>query len=118
MSQHELCGELDLVTDGKKLMLCLGDQTLILDSFFVTSANVEIETQPIGYCSPDKDFSVVGPKSVRISIELMGGKVDVTDEKQLDYKFAMDMTVRELLQAVNKKLKKRKGKRDGKEKAG
>ncbi len=105
MSKHSFKDEFSLVSDGKRMILHFGTQTFILDDFFITGMTLNVDVDK--YFINESEF-VEGLKSTSLSIDLVGGEVCVTDEEQLDYKFAMDMTIRELLETVNKKLEKRK----------
>ena len=114
MPSCEFGNELNLVSDGKRLLLRLGEKTIVIHNFLVTSANVNVSLDNHSF----GEIVVQGLKETHITIEMVGGEVCLTDENQLDYKFAMGMTVRELLQTVNEKLNKRKDNDDGKEKEG
>lgn len=84
--------EFNLVSDGNRMVLQFGDQTFMFDDFFIVNAAFGCETH--------------GP--LRLSLELVGSSINSGDNSELDYKFAMDMTMRELLTAIRKKLTKRK----------
>ena len=97
-----------IVSDGKKIFISLdGENTIMLENFFVTSFSIDLGCEPnyIDDASIWNGFRQSG--EVHLTLDLVGSKALFTEAEDLDYKFAMDMTVRQLLEAVSDKLKQR-----------
>ena len=80
------------ISDGQKMLLFLNrDTPLVLDDYFITN---------VGY-------SYLINEGCNIDITLRCSHPVMGQVNLLDYKFAVNMTVRELLESVGNKIKSR-----------
>ena len=87
-----------IVSDGKQILVkldSLDGAGLMADITMVTSWNMDVSV------------GAFEPRSAALTIEMICSNVSYTEGVDLDFSFADNMSVRELLEMVNKKLKAR-----------
>ena len=92
-----------IICDGSKLFLFRGDdEPIIINDVFLESCNINTNTSIV--CL-GRESMAGQSQGIEVDLSLRGKSATIGGDMPLDYKFAMDMSVRDLLKLINRKVK-------------
>lgn len=103
-----------ILSDGKTIALMVDRENIIINKAKLYSFNITVESKLTDYCG--HGFKSYGPRGTILSLEFVSTErpISINEIDNTDFRFAKDMTVRELFKSSIDKIKKRtKGEENG-----
>ena len=103
-----------ILSDGKTIALMVNSENIIINKAKLYSFNVTVEPEPTDCCA--YGFKSYRPQRTILSLEFVSTEqpISINEIDNTDFRFAKDMTVRELFKSSIDKIKKRtKGEANG-----
>ena len=103
-----------ILSDGKTIALMVNSENIIINKAKLYSFNITVESESTDYCA--HGFNSYVPRETILSLEFVSTEqpISINEIDITDFRFAKDMTVRELFKSSIDKIKKRtKGEANG-----